>query len=137
MGEFIIKAAPDVDLYALYCDNSETIDFTGPRAETETLLSTPTEYRGVQALGSPYGPAACLARADETGTSLMFGRSPLSGAWDDEGIRVATAAGGFGFLPRTRFRGYVEALHAGNAHAAEALLEPVDRALDDQERGDL
>lgn len=123
MSEYVLKVTPDKDLFVLYSTERATFQFTGTRAETLALLSTPTTDRGVPALGSASGPKARLDRAEATGTSVPArGRSgKRPGAFDDTGLEIVHD-NQLWFLPRARLDAYVQALLSDDNEAARNAL---------------
>jgi len=85
MGTTVMKEAPDVDYYIVWSSEVEAPLCGGTRAEMLPYLwemddRKPDRIRGTD----PSHPESRLKRADEFGTSALWGR-PRSGGWDDPG----------------------------------------------------
>ncbi|RSM68687.1 hypothetical protein DL991_41190 [Amycolatopsis sp. WAC 01375] len=104
MGQFIIKAAPDRDLYMEWDTGVDAPTFIGSRAEIVAYLQEATGR------GPSDTPEARVRRADETGTSAKPSpwapgyTGPLEGAWDDTGFIVE----GWKWLPRDRLATFLD-----------------------------
>lgn len=118
MGQCILKAAPDRDLYLIWSTVVDNAIWVGDR----TAL--------VEHLREEYGRSSNfetrIARADRRGSSMLdygFGR------WDDEYLAVGEGSpmDGWYHLRRDRLVAYAEALLAGDDAAAVALLECYER----------
>lgn len=121
MGEFVLKVAPILDLYALYSTVVENIIFVGTREQMRTYLATPTQTRSAASLGDI---DESLDRATVTGTSVWHGRPP-TGSFDDPYLDIADHDQlGFCVLRRSRLPAYIDAVLAEDASAARTLLEP-------------
>jgi hypothetical protein len=99
---FIVKAAPDRDLYVSWSDVVEAPVWTGTRAEAIEAGCPPSRLR----------------RADETGTSAFPGFYD----WQSNGM-VAEQRG---WLPRARLADYALAYADGRMEDCWDLLEPFD-----------
>lgn len=127
MGNIIIKAAKDLDLY---CEWSSVVDaptFIGTRDE---VLRHLTGYRSSYGQSDP--AEVRVARADKTGTSAKRDprapgyTGPLDGEWNDTGFVVEQR----GWLPRASMARFLE-LYAVNVDAAYEVLEPFENDDED------
>jgi hypothetical protein len=103
---FIVKVAPDTDLYVGWSDVVEAPVGMWTRAE---------------ALGDGC-PESRLRRADETGTSAHPGFYD----WNSGGMIAEQR----GYLPRARLEAYVRAYMDGRMEDCWDLLEPFDDAIE-------
>jgi hypothetical protein len=133
MGEFVVKAAPDVDLYLIWSTVVDSVCVVGTRAEILAHLWADYRMEHPECTPNPgTGPDARMARADRLGSSAhepagMYG-------WNDEAFHVGEAAprtGGWWELPRASLVAYARALLADDEAAAHALLQPMDVEDDD------
>lgn len=115
MGSFIIKVAPDEDLYLEWSTIVEAPTAVADRAEMLKHLTT-GGWRG------PTEPSAAeerLARADRTGTSML---DCDFGGWDCAGEIYMQQ----GFLPRARMGEFARRLLADENAEPTDLLEPFE-----------
>ena len=129
MGRYVMRAAPDRDLYVEWSTVSDGAECAGTWAEMlEWLLG---EERG-GARPSRADALAAMERADTTGSSVQtrIGPGPLIGTWERESITVRHPHDGT--LPRGLLGEYLDLLFDDPA-AAERLLEPFPRTRDDNE----
>lgn len=138
MPYYIVKAAPDQDLYMEWSTIVDAPTFIGTREEILAYLEraaarartpTPEEIAIIQELGINLAdtPETQVQRADETGTSAIHHPlmsdcpAPPEGAWDDAGFIV----GQRGWLPRARLPEFL-GWYVRNRSKAYALLDPFD-----------
>lgn len=122
MAHYIIKAAPDTDLYGLFSTVVDGFIFIGSRDDVVTYLSTPTEHHGTPPLAGPCSVAERLARADQVGTCVLPDGTGKGGFGDTD---LMIARDGLHTLPRDRLKDYLTALRDGNDEAAKAMLTPI------------
>ncbi|MCI2422468.1 hypothetical protein MOQ72_34080 [Saccharopolyspora sp. K220] len=116
MGNIIIKAARDRDLYVEWFDAPTAI---GNRAEM-------LDYLGQKFGSSPSDPPEVrMQRADENGSSSKRNphapgyTGPLEGSWEDTGFVVEQR----GWLPRARLAEFLDA-YLVDPEKAYKLLDP-------------
>lgn len=116
MGEFILRAAPDVDLYVLYDDGGNEFTAFGTRAEIRDVLFAAPGLHG--------DPEPRLVRADRHGSSAVFGNR--FGGWSTPRLPVFWHADteGSWWLRRDRLATYIRAMLDHEDDTAAALLEP-------------
>lgn len=132
MATYVLRAAPETDLYVLYCDSGNQIVFVGDREGTAQFLPAPSEYGSVTALTDPaHSPEARLARADATGTSALWNRTVYGYDYDGLNLFWHRDLVGAWWLRRDRLAAYAQALVEDEDDVAFALLEP-RRHDDDQ-----
>lgn len=106
MPRFILKTAPQVDLYVEWSTIVDDATWVGTRAEALRQFDRPR-----------------IDRADQTGTSELQGRL---GAWDDEALIVQQR----GLLDRDKLSEYASVLLANvdpdGTEEAHKLLRPFD-----------
>jgi hypothetical protein len=124
MPEFVMKVDRDRDLYVLWSTVVEAPIFAGDREAMLARLAEDAPYEPV----AEFRPKGRLARADECGTSAMYGSPPYDGAFDDTGLIVEQR----GWLPRADLGRFVDALLADDPDAAYAALQPFE---DEQAEG--
>lgn len=127
MGQAIVKAAKDRDLYLIWSSVVDAPVWVGDRAELLEHLWD--EYRREHPNSTPnpgYGPEDRIARADRTGTSMI---DPPVYGWDDDAIIVMEGSpdDGWYHIRRDRLADYAEALLRDDDAAATALLECFER----------
>jgi len=121
MGQAIIKAAPDRDLYLIWSSVVDAAVWVGTRAE---LAGYAVEEYGRHGWETYWRDG--LDRADDCGTS---DRAFKTGAWDDESLRVGEGSpeagrdGGIWYIRRDRLAAYADALLADDDAAGHALME--------------
>jgi hypothetical protein len=113
LGSFILRAAPDRDLYVLWSSVCDDAEFVGTRDEVAVYLSV--QY------GYDHPAERWLTRADATGTSSRIG----AGAWGHDLVVDQC-----GMLRRSDLGHYAEAWAADDQTAIEALLTPFDHLED-------
>lgn len=123
MGQAIVKAAHDRDLYLIWSSIVDAPVWVGNRAELLEYLWH--EYRMAHPDSTPNpgkAPEDRVARADRTGSSMI---SPAVYGWDDEALMVGegSPSDGWYHIRRDRLVAYAEALLADDEAAAVALLE--------------
>lgn len=123
MGNIVMKVDRDRDQYVIWSSVVDAPAFIGNRAETATELARDIPRGYAPAAGN--SPEDRLARADETGTSAVYGEPPFDGAFDDSGMIVEQR----GWLPRADFARFVDAVVADDMDAAYGVLQPFE---DDQ-----
>ncbi len=124
MSEYVLRTDPVLDLYVLYSDSAYAVVGVGTRKEIKLVLTTPTQERGVPALGHPVdGPEARLVRADSCGTSALMGER--LGGYSDERLPIFLHGGeaGLWWLRRENLTAYARALHDHQVKEAATLLE--------------
>jgi hypothetical protein len=128
MGEYVIKAARDEDLYLIWSTSADGASYVGTRDEIRELLWD--RYKGEHPHSDPrdgYSPDDAMRRADDTGTSARDGDY----GWNQTSFVVGVGAPGNGYdLPRTNLVAYARALQADDALAAQALLVRSEEVLD-------
>jgi hypothetical protein len=101
MSRAILKPDNDVDLYAVYSENTDAILFVGDREAVRRWLADDETANAAER--SPVVIEGRLERATEYGSSsaipLGKGNGVLYG-WHDLGIRIMEGPGGPGNLPR-------------------------------------
>lgn len=112
MPSYIIKCAPDEDLYLEWSTVVEAPTAVGTRAEMLDHLTENTSETGIHA------PEARLQRADTTGTSA-FGRYGCP--WGSDGMIYKQR----GILPRRNMAEYARRLLADVDAEPDDLLEPL------------
>ena len=128
MGKFILKTARDVDLYVEWDTRVEFVTFIGDRDSTLDYLVEEDARQHVGFFPDPgNAPEDRLRRADEFGTSALFG-NPRSGGWDSSGFIVEQR----GVLRRADLLEFAEAIEADDKDRAYGLLQPFE---DDAEGG--
>lgn len=129
MGTSILKAARDVDLYVEWDSRVDNITYIGDRASTLAYLAEEDLRLHVGFSPDPgYAPEDRLQRADEHGTSALFG-NPRRGGWESSGFIVEQR----GVLRRSDLLEFAEAIEAGDEKRAYGLLRPFE---DDTEGGE-
>lgn len=130
MGEFVVKAAPDVDLYLIWSTVVDSACYVGTRAEIREHLWD--EHRGQHPHELPplgYSPDDRMVRTDQHGTSALD--PPGLYSWSHEAFHVGEASpcdGRWWELPRTNLVAYAKAIIADDEVAAHALLHPIEFA---------
>lgn len=123
MGSYIIKAAPDLDVYMEWSTVVEAPTFIGSR----TAILTHLHHIASRGRREGDSPEDRVRRADDTGTSALPNpklpscAEPLEGAWDDAGFIVEQR----GWLPRARLATFL-ALYLVSRHKAYQQLDPLD-----------
>jgi hypothetical protein len=110
---FIVKAAPDVDLYMEWSLVADGPTYVGNRVQMLSYLGRTDPGRLADT------PESRLNRADADGTSTRHGPDGV-GSWDDSGLVVM---GQRGWLPRERFPEFMRLYHEVSERAAYGLLE--------------
>lgn len=128
MGEFVVKASPDVDLYLIWSTITDCPYYVGTREEIREHLWD--EYRSEHPHSTPqpgYSPDDRMARADEHGTSAQAPAGMYG--WDDEAFSIREVVPDDGHwyeLPRVNLVAYARALLDEDEPAAHALLRRVE-----------
>ena len=124
MTRAILKPDPDVDLYAVYSENTDAILFVGDREAVRRWL---VEDADRPAERSPVVIEGRLDRAKVYGSSsaipLGNGDGVLYG-WDDLEIRISEGTGGPGQLPRGALFVYCCYLRDDDLERAAACVLP-------------
>lgn len=115
MPSFVVKAAPDEDLYAIYSTIVDAFVFIGTRGETRQRLLYEDGING--------RPDERMERADLNGTSSRIGGPDFEYGWNDPTIAVREGPG-CGELPRKDLVAYLRAIEAHNLDDAAALVMP-------------
>ncbi|WP_067574461.1 hypothetical protein [Nocardia acidivorans] len=120
MGFFIIKAAPQVDLYAEWSTSSDQWTFVGTRAELLEYLHEQPDSGNAEDR---------VQRADDRGSSYRTinpnaDNDQMPGTWSSTGLTVQ-GIDGFGWLPRPRLADYLRALYNDDPDA-DRFLEELD-----------
>lgn len=125
MGEYVVKAARDVDLYLIWSTVTDSAHYIGTRDEIREFRWA--QYKADHPNCDPrdgFSPDDSMRRADETGTSAIAPAGVYG--WDDEAFHVGEAAphqpGWWFEIPRADLVAYAEALIADDEAAAHALL---------------
>lgn len=127
MPSYVVKAAPDEDLYLIWSTIVDCATHIGTRPEIAEHLWS--EHRRGHPDCDPKpgtGPDARMARADKTGSSVIEPEGAYG--WDDDAFTVMEAAPRDGHryeLPRANLAAYARALLAGDEAAAHALLRRI------------
>jgi hypothetical protein len=123
MGQMIVKAARDRDLYLVWSSVVDAPIAVGTRSEMATYAGREWRYDVDEA-------EAVLRRVEERGSS---DRSTRAGWWDDDALTVmeGSPADGWYRIRRDRLADYAEALMRDDEGAAQALLECWHRIGDD------
>jgi len=137
MGDFILKASPDEDLYLIWSTvvDAPTWVFGSSDEIADHLWA---EWRRQHPDCSPKpgtGPAARLARADIHGSSMI---DPQIGGWGDESLLLGNGTPDDGWwyeLPRTNLTAYARALLDQDEAAALVQLRRTTR-IDDEDAAD-
>jgi hypothetical protein len=132
VGQAIVKAAKDRDLYLIWSSVVDNAIWVGNRAELLEHLQR--EYRREHPDSTPNpgkAPEDRVARADRTGSSMI---DPECYRWDDEALTVMEGSppDGWYHIRRERLAEYAEALLRDDEAAAVALLECWQRFGDDE-----
>lgn len=126
MTRAIVKPETDVDLYAVYSENTDAILFVGDREAVRRWL---VEDADRVADRSPVVIEGRLDRAKVYGSSsripLGAGDGVLYG-WADESLRIGEGPGGPGTLPRGALFAYCGYLQHGDLERAAACVLPDD-----------
>lgn len=124
MARAILKADPDVNLYAVFSENTDAILLVGTRNAIKRWLTAEADR---PADASPVVIEGRLARADMHGSSSLIplgtGDGVLYG-WNDHGILIGEGPGGNGTLPREALLDYCLHLQADRDALAAALVQP-------------
>lgn len=115
MPSFVVKAAPDEDLYGIYSTIVDSFVFIGTRGETRQRLLYEDGING--------RPDERLEHADLHGTSSRIGGPEFEYGWNDPTIDIREGPGSGG-LPRKDLSAYLTAIEAHNLDAAAALVVP-------------
>lgn len=114
MGRYLMKCAPDRDLYVEWSSVVDNAVWVGTRSEALRLPQTDPER---------------LDRTDQTGTSTLWETEgyPREGSWDDASIHVSNTErrddGVISYaLSRSDLTAYAQALAENDTVRAEALL---------------
>lgn len=126
MPRFIMKAAPDENLYVEWSSIVEAPTWLGSRAELAEYLS---EHRfdgmGSCTAHSPDELEQRLARVDATGTSIAFRIGKyIEGSWEDDGTIYQQQ----GWLPRSRLSEFLHRFLASPDEEPDVadLLDPFE-----------
>lgn len=129
MGDFVVKAAPDSDLFLIWSTVVDAPTCVGTGDQIAAHLWTQWRRQHPDCIPKPgKGPAARMARAHTAGTSAVEPEGAYG--WSDEEFIVMEAAphdGWFYVLPRANLVAYAEALLADDDAAAHALLRRTQR----------
>jgi hypothetical protein len=108
---FIVKAAPDVDLYMEWSLVADGPTYVGNRVQMLSYLGRTDPGRLADT------PESRLNRADADGTSTRHGPDGV-GSWRDSGMVVANR-----WLSRDKFPEFMRLYHEVSERAAYGLLE--------------
>jgi hypothetical protein len=116
MATIIIKPAKDLDLYVGWSSVVDAPTFWGDRATVADYLREDGQSDEVV-----YGR---LARADEEGTSALYGDPPREGGWSDPSLIYMQ--GSCGILPRVNLTELIRRLEIDEQDPMTDLLQPFE-----------
>lgn len=127
MGDLLLKASRDEDLYLIWSTNTDSPIWIGDRAELHEHLWREYSRQHPECIPKPgTGPDARLARTDENGSSMV---DPAGwGGWDDKSLLVREVCpddGQWWEIPRDNLAAYARAILADDLPAQHALMRPI------------
>lgn len=119
MSTYLIRTAPDADVYVVWSTVIDGPVYAGTRVEVyDHLLNQAVQRAKPEVLSD-------LQLAAEAGTSIQYvlpGESCPPGAWADDNLQY----GGDRQLPRAKLHEFIELWMQDKDETAEALLENLD-----------
>lgn len=134
MPSYVIKAARDRDLYAIWSTVVDHVTFVSTRAEVLAILVQEDCCQNPHHHPDPlHTPESRMQRADETGTSALWRVEghPVVYSWDDESLIVQILGVGYRTLPRAYLAAYLTFVASSNHDDACALTVPLDDAREE------